>query len=396
MEATKVKPVSCKLFCDRFPLGEWEYVEQQPYGVTYCGKEIRVEQEEGEKVIRMGQKGFTEGRLETVPIDSSRKDHPELAVTEMERSDFRSVLGALQWLVTQSRPDVAFCVNQLQKRVGNLQVKDLILANQVVRVVKRNDLSLVFRNLGKEVTVVGWHDAGLYNSVGVEIEDRDDEVIQSLLDKKLIYSQKGCCTGIVKTSDLEKTHAVNVNFTSWRTKTNRRVVESSFAAETHAAIMGHGSAHYQRALLCEVYYGSWVLKSDDVAWNHLIPLTLCTDCKSVYDCIKKDGHSIGDRNNALNVTVLRQLCAVQNSEEKIPTGEKGSLLWLPTRHQCADGLTKAGLAKTAQEVFGRGQATFHGESAKAAKSKRSLGQCEKLHVAHVDLCTSRFNRRNRS
>ena len=55
----------------------------------------------------------------------------------------------------------------------------------MVRVVKKNDLSVVFRNLGKRVTVVGWHDAGLYNGVGLEIEDKSDECVQTLLEKKL-------------------------------------------------------------------------------------------------------------------------------------------------------------------------------------------------------------------
>ena len=113
-------------------------------------------------------------------------------------------------------------------------------------------------------------------------------------------------------------------------------------------------------------------------WDKLVPLVFCTDCKSVYDCVKKDGHSIGDKGNALNVTVLRQLCMVKSTEEKDPKGERGSLLWVPTRHQCADGLTKSGLATVTQKVFGEGKATFHGLSAKVHKPKTILGQCEKL------------------
>ena len=60
-------------FCERFPLGEWDYVAKQPHGVTYCGKEITVSEEEGEQVIHLSKRGFTEGRLELIPVDSSRK-----------------------------------------------------------------------------------------------------------------------------------------------------------------------------------------------------------------------------------------------------------------------------------------------------------------------------------
>ena len=159
-------------------------------------------------------------------------------------TDFRSVLGALQWLTIQTRGDIAFSVNQLQKQVNHLQVKDLEVANQVVRQVKRNHVELHFRNLGKDVSVVCWHDASLYNSVGVEIEDDNDDLLQTFLDKKLIYSQKGAIVGFVRTPDLEKTDPVGANFIGWRSKTNKRIVESSFSAETHSAVMGHGVGHH--------------------------------------------------------------------------------------------------------------------------------------------------------
>ena len=132
--------------CERFPFGEWGKVCDQPGGVVYCGKEILVENEGGKRVIKMRQKGFTDGRLELIPLTKEQKIDGERKASPEEVSDFRSVLGALQWLATQSRPDIAFMVNQLQKRVNVLQVKDLEVANQVVRNVKKYDTSLTFRD----------------------------------------------------------------------------------------------------------------------------------------------------------------------------------------------------------------------------------------------------------
>lgn len=266
-------------------------------------------------MIKLRQKGFVNGRLQCIPISKERAKQTEEEVTENERSDFRSVLGSLQWLSTQSRPDVSYHVNQLQKRVNKLQVKDLQVANVVVRLVKKNPVELTFRNLGKDVVAVCWHDASLYNSLGVELDEQDDELIQSFHEKRMLYSQKGVITGFVRKADLELTDPVDVNIMSWKSKTNKRIVESSFAAETHGALLGHGTGgHYLRALYCEICYGAWVIKSgDEVDWNQLTPLVLCTDCKSVYDCISKDGHTIGDRTNALNVAVLRQLLTTKGS-----------------------------------------------------------------------------------
>ena len=45
------------LLFNRFPFGEWSKVVDNPSGVTYCGKEVCVVQEEGEHVIVMKQKG---------------------------------------------------------------------------------------------------------------------------------------------------------------------------------------------------------------------------------------------------------------------------------------------------------------------------------------------------
>lgn len=52
-------------------------------------------------------------------------------------------------------------------------------------------------------------------------------------------------------------------------------------------------------------------------WDKLVPLVFCTDCKSVYDCVKKEGDNIGDNGNNLDVIVLRQLCMLKSTEEQI-------------------------------------------------------------------------------
>ena len=143
-----------RLLVDRFPFGEWQKIVERPEGISYCGKEIVLEKEKGENVVVLRQRGFVDGRLETIPLSKERKTDLDAAVTSDEQTDFRSVLGALQWLATQSRPDIAFGVNQLQKRVNILTVRDLEVANQLVRIVKKNEVGIKFRNLGKDVAVV--------------------------------------------------------------------------------------------------------------------------------------------------------------------------------------------------------------------------------------------------
>ena len=350
---------------ERFPFGEWTRVKDVKEGVTYCGKEILVENEGNQQVIRMRQRGFVDGRLELVPITKERKSRPDEPATPVEKSDFRSVIGALQWLTTQSRPDINFLVNQLQKRINHLKVGDLVELNKVVRIVKQHEVSLTFRDLGTDCAVVVWHDSALYNSVGIELEDGSDELVQEIKDKKKLYSQKGCVVGIVKRTDLGRTDEVACNILAWRSKTNRRIVESSFAGETHGALLGHAQGQYLRVLLSEIFYGENIVKSSEDEWGSLITTIMCTDCKSVYDHIKKDSQSVGDKSNAIHTAVLRQICTV----EKSPMSNKAQILWVPTRHQVADGLTKSGLHHTVLQLFKNGLVTFHAKSAKALQSR---------------------------
>ena len=62
--------------------------------------------------------------------------------------------------------------------------------------------------------------------------------------------------------------------------------------------MGHSQGHYLRMLLLEVFNGDSVVKQEN-DWNLQIPLVMCTDCRSIYDCLKKDGQTISDKSSAI-------------------------------------------------------------------------------------------------
>lgn len=233
-------------------------------------------------------------------------------------------------------------------------------ANKAVRIARSQEVSLTFRYLGDDIAVVGWSDAGLFDSVGVELDEAKYDLVLSLGSKKMLYSQKGCMVGIARECDLERTHEVPVNIMGWKSKTNRRIVESTFAAETHAAMMGYGRASFLRSLILEIKLGEWAIKDDSANWNTVVPLVLSTDCKSVFDCVKCDRQSVSDKSDALNIAIFRQMCSAESN----PSHGRAQLLRVPTRHQLADGLTKAGL----QQVINGGKATFHGKSARAVKS----------------------------
>ena len=276
----------------RFPFGTWQRVCDQPSGINYCGKEIKVEEHNGERQIVLSQNGFIDGRLETMEVSAARRAQPDSCATPEELTNYRSVVGSLQWVATQSRPDVAFEVNQLQKRVADLRVHDLVRANKAVREVAGHRSQIVFQNLGPDAELIAYSDAGLYSSLGVELQEREaEDLLQTGKEKRLVYSQKGAVIGFVRrgATEVKSLHA-HLNVVDWKSSTNKRVIESSFAAETHAALMAHGMARFCQVLLSEIRCGGRVVSAiEDDGWQQLTPLTLVTDCKSVYDTVHRDG-----------------------------------------------------------------------------------------------------------
>ena len=79
----------------------------------------------------------------------------------------------------QSRPDLAFECNQLQKRIVDLRVRDLQRANRAVKEATKNRFEIMLRPLGHDAGVVAFHDAGLYCSVGVEIDEQEYDEFSS-------------------------------------------------------------------------------------------------------------------------------------------------------------------------------------------------------------------------
>lgn len=239
-------------------------------------------------------------------------------------SDFRSTMGSLQWLSTQTRPDISFEVNQLLKRIPRLTVGvvgDLLGANRLVKEVKNNPSEITLRSLGREWELVVFHDAALYNSVGKENEQEADDLclLQNPNDKKLVYSQRGCVIGFVEKGACSREGSDNkINLLDWRSAMIRRVVASSFAAETHAALEGRSQGRFCQALMLELRLGSKAVPGTDdrVLQSIQKPRFMITDCKSIYDCIRKQGQHVSDKGSIVHIAMLRQICETQGSGEK--------------------------------------------------------------------------------
>ncbi len=138
-------------------------------------------------------------------------------------------------------------------------------------------------------------------------------------------------TGRVETSSL----------LDWRSHTIARVVCSTFAGETMAAVEGFSAAIYTRAVWCECVTGQGAALLDEDL-SEMAPVLGVTDCKSSFDTMQRDGVKLpSERRLGLELAALREILSSEADKNISPTTMGGMpLRWLPTEVQLADALTK--------------------------------------------------------
>ena len=79
--------------------------------------------------------------MKTAMISKERRKQKNDDLTKEELSQYRAILGAANWLVGTTRPDIASDTALLQQRVSRATIGDLIQANKLV--AKMRDFSQV-------------------------------------------------------------------------------------------------------------------------------------------------------------------------------------------------------------------------------------------------------------
>ena len=84
--------------------------------------------------------------LQEITVSSSYNSRSEV-LDGMDRDEFRALIGQLNWVSTQTRPDIAFEVCQLNSSFNDATVTDLLRANKVVRMLKSENVIIRFPRL---------------------------------------------------------------------------------------------------------------------------------------------------------------------------------------------------------------------------------------------------------
>jgi hypothetical protein len=326
---------------------------------------------------------FIRGRMEVTPV-SAKSRAPTENDTTIEHSQYRSGVGNAHWVTSQYRIDKAMEVNLLQKQQSQPTVADLrLLAKTTKELQESADFELRIQKLKMPLCVVGWTDTALYGTTAdVNIDEIDElnvldgrfRMLQNDadvkdFDKHKVRSQAGSLVGSVSKEDLASLDAVPFNVCDYRTRASHRTLVSTFSAESSAALETHGLVAYSRAMLCEVLGGHARMPLTDYNEDHLAT-RLVTDCRSLYDHLKSDGKVPDDRHTAIWIAALRGGVGAGPGIPKTKT----PTMWVASRWQLADCLTKLGLDKAFRQILTTGKTRFHEPSAQAIKrSKQEEG-----------------------
>ena len=287
---------------ERFPYRKWRVGEGE-----FCGSYYH--QNPKSKEITMSQKQFAENlRVASIPKNATSDQKLDASQVRI----LRGINGSLNWIATQSRPDIAVQTSLSQQCFPNPTIGDLREANNAIRRAKQHrDLVVRFQPISPHRLTLCCHSDAAWANVGVHTQAG---FIVAFVDKKL---HEGLASPWVP--------AV------WRSYRLPRAVSSTLGGEAQAMATASGTAEWLSLLMSDVMDGPINPHEARQLLCRRSPI-LATDCKSLYDHLVSPSAptSIEDRRTSIDVVIIRESMKISN----------GQVRWLPTDRMIADGLTK--------------------------------------------------------
>lgn len=276
----------------------------------YCGKLIEVTDSQ----IRVTQSRAALA-VEPIVLDESRSKQLDLPITDTERTSYRSVVGQLMWLTTQTRPDLGFVTSAAAQRTTRATVSDIKSLNRAVAIAHEHaGEGIVFRrgvvNM-ETAAIVAFGDSAFANVEGCKSQFG---TVLCLTNHPELVSQGRfdlCCP------------------VSWVSGTVKRVVRSTLAAEAYAISEALESGELCRTFLSEVFNpGTPIRRLEDLLSRQLV---VHTDAMNLKTTCSRDCGSVADKRLRIVVAMLRQ---------SFTPSRNTHLSWIHTGKMVADALTK--------------------------------------------------------
>ena len=241
--------------------------------------------------------------MDSIHIETSRKTDTDCPLNHQEITKLKSAAGQLNWLATQTRPDLSYCALELNMSKNHPTVENLVSANKAIRQAKNNNSEIHFPNLGdcRDWKLNVFCDASWGN-----LPDGTSSAQGHVI---FITGKDG------KSCPL-----------SWTSNKVKRKVSSTLAAETLSLHDSLDEAIYLNSLICETCF-------DNKCHTTNIPIVAHTDNRSLHENLHST-KQVHEKRLRVNIAEIRRLLA-----EK----EVKAVMWIQSSNQIADILTKKGV-----------------------------------------------------
>ena len=307
---------------DTFEFGQWQENED----MIYCGKNVTLKHGE----IFISQKMFSDNI--TVPsIPKSRSADPSQKLMPAEITERLSARGSLNWLVGQTRPDLA--ASAALCKGSNQDVQSLM------------DILTVLKEAVKTKTAGNWvRSMDLWTSLILIFSDASWANAEDL-------SSIGGYLIFLASPDVMKPEGGRINLVEWRSAKVKRKCKSTLTAETIAMEAALDAGLHVRTILAEALYRDYVPSQSGQLHADLHRPVAVTDCKSLYDCLVKDGpqNSLSEKRLAVDIVGLQDVAATFDEENP-----KETFRWIPGHKQLADAMAKRIPPYKLREILERG------------------------------------------
>ena len=228
-------------------------------------------------------------------LDYDRTKNKDQPLNDIERKDLQSFVGQIQWISSQTRPDLSFNACEASVEFTNATVNTIHKANKAIRKIKNHEVKLRYPCLGdlSKCTILCFSDASLKNLPGNQ-------------------SQYGYIIFLSKNNQVVPI--------TWKSAKCKRIVHSTTASECLALFEGAGASYYLRKILTEIYKIN----------ENEIPIECFVDNKNLYQAL----------NTTKTVTDPRVLADIAELRDKIKQKEITKINWIEGENQLANVLTK--------------------------------------------------------
>ena len=145
-------------------------------------------------------------------VQTRKKYNDDDPLSTNELSACRSAIGKLNWVATQTRPDLSFDVSELTSHLKNNRVASIRMVNKTIKKAKKEKSSLFFPHLGPvdKCNMIVYSDASFANHTNTSSQGGYIIFLSSVLGVSIPIS--------------------------WQSRKVKRVVKSTHAAETLALV----------------------------------------------------------------------------------------------------------------------------------------------------------------